>query len=237
MSDVVLIVGSGPNALVAAEWGRHHFDHIVAINNAWRIRDDWSHLIYPEDFPLERRPAVVTSEQSVVVHTDYVPQNNAFGGVLFAGGTMAFTAGYWAVGALRPRVLAFIGCDMVYPTDGRTHFYGTGAADPLRDDVSLQCLEAKSARLALLAAQSGCLCVNLSGDASRLVFPKHAVENLTNVAGPDPSTSEAIEELRNAEAALGYDAPSGRYWEIIDRIDREALAKIDAQWLSIWNSN
>lgn len=33
--------------------------------------------------------------------------------------------------------MAFIDCDMVYPTTGgSTHFYGTGAADPLRDDVT-----------------------------------------------------------------------------------------------------
>ena len=45
--------------------------------------------------------------------TDYVPVQNDFGGFVYAGGTMTFTAGYWALGALKPSVLAFLGCDMV----------------------------------------------------------------------------------------------------------------------------
>ena len=79
----------------------------------------------------------------------------AFGGIVYAGATMAFTAGYWALSALQPRVLAYLGCDMIYP-QGQTHFYGTGAADPLRPDPTLQNLRAKSARLELLAARAGC---------------------------------------------------------------------------------
>jgi len=71
---------------------------------------------------------------------------------------MAFTAGYWALHALRPEVMGFIGCDMVYPKTGATHFYGTGTADPLRDDVTLQDLGAKSARLMVMAAAQGCAC-------------------------------------------------------------------------------
>ena len=51
----VLIIGSGPNAVNAAEL-EIAFDAIVVINNAWRVRRDWSHLIYPYDFPKERWP-------------------------------------------------------------------------------------------------------------------------------------------------------------------------------------
>ena len=40
----VLIIGSGPNAVKAAEL-ETAFDAIVVINNAWRVRPDWSHLI------------------------------------------------------------------------------------------------------------------------------------------------------------------------------------------------
>lgn len=232
-NGVVLVIGSGPNAPEAATWPRGAFDQIVAINNAWRIRSDWSHAIYPEDFPEERHPRAVGA-QEIIRYTEYVPQNNTHGGVLFAGGTMAFTAGYWALGALRPRVMAFIGCDMVYPTSGSTHFYGTGTADPLRADVSLQNLEGKSARLALLAAQQGCCCVNLSKQESRLVFPR---ADLSKLADHGPSASFDAEEvlaLRAKEDALGYDAPSGRYWEIEDRIDAAKLAQIDAQWLALW---
>ena len=82
-----------------------------------------------------------------------MPIQNDLGGFVYAGGTMAFTAGYWALGALRPDVMAFFGCDMVYPTEG-SHFYGNGNADPLRDDITLRNLEAKSARLSIIAARA-----------------------------------------------------------------------------------
>ena len=51
----VLIIGSGPNAVSAVEL-KTDFDAIVVINNAWRVRPDWTHLIYPFDFPKERWP-------------------------------------------------------------------------------------------------------------------------------------------------------------------------------------
>ncbi|MGB2016505.1 MAG: hypothetical protein ACPHWV_04070, partial [Candidatus Puniceispirillum sp.] len=37
----ILILGSAPNSVLAADWPRGLFDRIVVINNAWRIRDDW----------------------------------------------------------------------------------------------------------------------------------------------------------------------------------------------------
>ncbi|MDA5556529.1 hypothetical protein [Shimia sp. MMG029] len=234
MAGTVLVIGSGPNAPVAKDWDAKLFDHIVVINNAWRVRPDWSHVIYPEDFPEDRYPPVMASGQTVIRYTEYVPQNNAFGGVLFAGGTMAFTAGYWALGALQPDVLAFIGCDMVYPKQGHTHFYGTGAADPLRDDVSLQNLEGKSARLALLAAQVGCACVNLSSAESRLLFPRADVKDLGETRVNFAAAQSDVEVLRDAETALGYSAPSGRYWEILDQIDPKELAAIDRRWLELF---
>lgn len=169
---IVLILGSGPNAPVAAQWEKGCFDRIAAINNAWRVRPDWDDLVFPEDFPEERRPERVLACQSLIEAEDFVPAQNAYGGFVYAGGTMAFTAGYWALHALRPRVLAFMGCDMVYPKAGPTHFYGTGTADPLRADPTLQDLGAKSARLGLIAARQGCACVNLSVEPSELLYPR-----------------------------------------------------------------
>ena len=61
---------------------------------------------------------------------------------------MVFIAGYWAFGTLKPDVIAYLGCDMIYSDKiSDNHFYGQGVADPLRDDITLQSLEAKSARL------------------------------------------------------------------------------------------
>lgn len=234
MQRIVLVIGSGPNAAEASAWPSDTFTDIVAINNAWQIRPDWDYAIHPEDFPDARRPQAKPRQQ-VITAADYVPIQNRFGGFVFAGGTMAFTAGYWALGTLRPDVIAFIGCDMVYPATGQTHFYGTGTRDPLRADVTLQSLEAKSARMLLLAAQQGCACVNLSEGESRLVFPR---ADLAGVTGQSPLTPP-VAQLKAAEAreqALGYDVPSGRYWEQQDRFDAAALAEIDHLWLEAFAS-
>ncbi len=226
----VLILGSAPEAVVARDWPRSAFDTIVVINNAWRIRPDWDVLIHPEDFPEDRRPIDLRAGQRIVTAAEYVPVQNGFGGFVYAGGTMAFTAGYWALGALRPRVLAFFGCNMVYADAGATHFYGTGAADPLRADVTLRSLEAKSARLALMAAEAGCRCVNLSEGASRLVFPRAAVDGLAEELQP-AADSGALDDARAREAVLGYVVPSGRYWQEEARFDPAKIDALDALWL------
>lgn len=222
----VLILGSGPNAVQAQDWDRHAFSHIVTINNAWRVRPDWDHAIFPEDFPPELR-APCGPGQCHVTADQFVPLQNQFGGFVYAGGTMAFTAGYWALAALKPDVMAFIGCDMVYPSCGNTHFYGTGTADPLRDDVTLQSLEAKSARLQILAAVQGCACVNLSRDPSRLVFPRAVASALHGEALAVDADSLASAQAR--ERDLGYMVASGRYWE--ETFDAAALRALDDLWL------
>jgi hypothetical protein len=237
----VLILGSAPDAPEAARWPKSGFDAIVAINNAFAIRPDWDFLIHPEDFPQDRLPEEKTEQQTIVTASDYVPVQNAYGGFVYAGGTMAFTAGYWALGALKPDVLAFYGCDMNYDS-AKTHFYGKGSADPLRDDITLQSLEAKSARLMLIAAGQGCLTVNLSSQReSQLVFPR---------LGPDAAAtltlahhrqmlaslktladSEAAEMAIHRESGLKYMAESGRYWETPEKFDAAELRRLDALWL------
>lgn len=234
--DIVLILGSAPNAVEAADWPRSQFDHLVVINNAWAVRPDWTHLIHPEDFPEERRPVDMLEGQQIVDYTQYIPQQNVYGGVVYAGGTMAFTAGYWALGALRPKVMAFMGCDMMYANTGNTHFYGTGEADPLRDDITLQSLEAKSARLALLAADQGCACVNLSSDASRLLFPRRSVDSLRATSQFTLANAEGIAVALGRERELAYNAPDGRYWQRLEQFDDAKLAEIDALWLAAFES-
>ncbi len=197
-------------------WNRTGFDRIIAINNAWQVRPDWDELIYPWDFPAERMPA-----------------QNAYGGFVYAGGTMAFTAAYWALHAHRPRVIAMMGCDMHYP-QGQTHFYGKGTEDPLRDDITLQSLEAKSARLMILAAQQGCAMVNLSDGPSRLVFPR---AHPTAVAECTPAAYDifASEHAQERERDLDYYCPSGRYWQELHRYNAAALSDLDALWLAAAN--
>lgn len=230
----VLILGSAPSALKARDWARAPFTHIVAINNAWRIRADWDVLIHPEDFPAAKRPKTLLNGQRVVTADEYVPRQNEYGGFVYAGGTMAFTAGYWALSALRPAVLAFCGCDMVYTSTGRTHFYGSGRADPLRDDITLRSLEAKSARLGLFGAAQGCGVVRLSEGESRLVFPSVRSDDLT---APLPVATQGMEAALKMEAELGYYVPSGRYWEASHQFDPRKIDALDRLWLSIYQKS
>lgn len=242
-AGIVLLLGSAPDALRARDLSRQGIDRVVAINNAWAVRADWDHLLHPSDFPPERMPPAPGPGQRVHGHEDYVPAVNAFGGFVFAGGTMAFTAAYWALAALRPRLIVFLGCDMIYDARGATHFYGRGRADPLRPDPTLQSLEAKSARLQVLAAEQGCAVANLSDrPASRLVVPRIAPAALAGWVEGDsrrlcdglltPAACGLAAQARALEADLGYAAPDGRYWRMLDRVDPAALRLVDALWLA-----
>ena len=226
---IVLMLGSAPMATEAGTWPRGGFDRIVAINNAWRVRPDWDYSIFPWDFPADRHP-VPGSGQRLIDETEFVAAQNAFGGFVYAGATMAFTAAYWALDALKPRVLAVFGCDMHYPKAGLTHFYGTGTPDPLRADITLRSLEAKSARLMVLAAMQGCAVVNLSTGPSRLVFPR-ASRGAVAQARPARWCADVAAEAMAPEAELDYRVPSGRYWEEADRFDPAALDRLDGLWL------
>ncbi|WP_342076520.1 hypothetical protein [Yoonia sp. SS1-5] len=227
--SIVLILGSGPNVVTCRNWPRAPFDRIVAINNAWAVRPDWDDLIYPDDFPTDRQPDQIEPDQRIIRAADYVPLQNSFGGFVYAGGTMAFTASYWALAALKPRVIALFGCDMVYAGSSKTHFYGKGAADPLRADISLRHLEAKSARLMALAARQGCAMVNLSRDESRLVFPRAQPDTLADVQPIAPDAGIVATALAR-EDALNYYVPSGKYWKEEDRFDPAAIDALDRLW-------
>jgi hypothetical protein len=143
---------------------------------------------------------------------------------------MAFTAGYWALAALKPSAMVFVGCDMIYPQDKRTHFYGTGTADPLRDDISLRNLEAKSARLMLHAAAQGCACLRADTLESRLLFPTATPAALEETASlPD---AKAFNSVKAQEKELAYHVASGRYWESETAFSPAKLDAIDDLWLA-----
>lgn len=225
----VLILGSGPNALEARDWQSHTFDKVVAINNAWAVCEDWDDLIFPYDFACSKRPSEMSTHQNFVTQEDFVPIQNKYGGFLYAGGTMAFTAGYWVLGHYSPSQIAFLGCDMHYPQRAPTHFYGKGDPDPLRDDISLRSLEAKANRLYVHAAEQNCVLTNLSSGPSRLTFPRQVFgENIPAPWQIDVAKSQAALEM---EGALGYITESGRYWEDAHKFDETKIAFLDKLWL------
>jgi hypothetical protein len=231
-----LIVGSGPSATDLQNTNLTRF-HRVAINNAWRVRGDFDYAIYPGDFPVERHPPVWYPAKQVN-NFGYMPSMNAAGGIIFCGATMAFAAGYWAADTLESRVIGFHACDMVY-SPGKTHFYGQGTADPLREDISLQSLEAKSARLFCWALERDKLLVNCSeSDESRLVFPRVP---LATAASLRPRAKEAWAPLRKKarkiwqlEATAPFDALVEEYWLLADTLEKRAfVAEIDREWLAL----
>ena len=240
---MVLLIGSAPDALSAKDWNLSMFSQRVAINNAWQITLDWDYLVYPEDFAPERLPiSPLKSSQQLIAAPEFVPQQNSFGGFVYAGGTMAFTAGYWALGALKPDLIAFLGCDMVYDTSTgeSSHFYGQGTPDPLREDVTLQSLEAKSVRFMSLAHRQQCVVVNLSEQPeSRLLFPRVSQLDLATPELPKQLLQQQAELLNDAAAVhalqaeqdLGYMVASGRYWEHVAEFDETKLRDIDSLWL------
>jgi len=247
---IALLLGSGPNVLACRDWCKPENLIIVAINNAWRVRPDWDHLIYPEDFPSDRKPQPEECLYKTIHKADtFVPSNNAFGGIVYCGGTMAFTAGYHVLHVLKPDILAYFGCDMHYPGDGqKTHFYGTGSADPIRDDITLQNLSAKSTRLLVKAAELNCLVVNLSAEqTSHLIFPRVEFEELMKFGAADVNhylraarrsiNRLVVQRAVRAENSLGYFVPSGIYWTESKYMDAEKIREIDDLWSTAFAEN
>ena len=229
----ILILGSAPNAIVARDWPMGQFEYIIAINNAWKIRSDWTHSIFPTDLPLENRPNTKL-HQYIISAKDYVPAQNLYGGFVYAGGTMALTAAYWTLAILKPKNLFFLGCDMVYGS-GKTHFYGMGTADPLRKDISLRSLEAKSARFECFASLEGCTVHNLSEEKeSRLIYKRKKFKDLGEVLTDVPRkiNRERFDQALKIEANLNYLILDGKYWKHEHKFDTYQIDQLDKLWLT-----
>lgn len=241
--NIVLLVGSAPDAVRVKEWDLQVFSSCVVINNAWRLTEDWDYLVFPEDLPDDRLPPHESlANKKLITAREFVPEQNHFGGFIYAGGTMAFTAGYWALGALKPDVIAYLGCDMIYSTQAgdRSHFYGVGQADPLRKDITLQSLEAKSVRFMAMAQMNGCAVVNLSNlPESRMLFPRVSIKQLSLKQNASDFSAKysahldanLVKKAFSVENALGYMVPSGRYWQHTQEFDAKKLQEIDSIWL------
>ena len=232
----VLIIGSAPDALEAQSFNRELFQQVVAINNAWNVRSDWDYCIFPDDFPGNRRPNE-NDEQRLIGSEQYVPLQNKYGGFVYSGGTMAFTAGYWVLGHFNPRAIAYIGCDMVYD-EKKTHFYGRGTPDPLRDDPTLKNLKAKSARLEAIAASQNCSIFNLSKrPKSNLVFRRKSLENILEEPTPRRVNTELLKLVLEKEKSLGYFIKNGKYWKHLADFDQKKIDILDGLWNEVIQSD
>ena len=232
----VLIIGSAPDALEAQSFNRELFQQVVAINNAWNVRSDWDYCIFPDDFPGNRRPSE-NDEQRLIGSEQYVPLQNKYGGFVYSGGTMAFTAGYWVLGHFNPRAIAYIGCDMVYD-EKKTHFYGRGTPDPLREDPTLKNLKAKSARLEAIAASQNCSIFNLSKrPKSNLVFRRNSLENIPEDPTPRRVNAELLKLVLEKEKSLGYFIKNGKYWKHLADFDQKKIDILDGLWNEVIQSD
>jgi hypothetical protein len=240
---MALVMGSAPDAVLAKDWDLSSFTYRIAINNSWQITPYWDYLVYPEDLLPERLPAPpLKAHQKLIDATEFVPAQNKLGGFVYAGGTMAFTTAYWTLSALKPDLIAFLGCDMIYDASlgESNHFYGHGTSDPLRADITLQSLEAKSVRFMALAHSMNCAVVNLSElPESRLVFPRITIDRVTDPAGIPRLieqqnrmlSSDQVVKALAAEKDLGYMVETGRYWQHLAALDASKLSQIDDLWL------
>lgn len=153
----------------------HHIDKdtiIIALNNAHKACSRIDFSLYPEDFPTaNRHPDCIRIGRT---HSHYIDFINRHGGLSLCGATIAFNAGYWILETHPFAQVGFYGCDMVYGEDSdQQHFYGKGVADPLRRNISLNNLQAKSSRLFYIGLTKNIYFFNCSpSKKTSLSFPK-----------------------------------------------------------------
>ena len=229
----VLIIGSAPDAIKARELDLTFFDTVIVINNAWKEISNWNELIFPYDFPDDKKPKSIAKQQRFVTEKEFVPAQESLGGFVYAGATMTFTAGYWALVEHKPSLMCFLGCNMIYPSNTQTHFYGSGRKDPLRDDISLTSLKACSRRLLAIAKMRNCDLISLSSGLTNLDIPQLDFSQLDNF-----HTSIVVDRQRVADAFLleesfGYFFRGKKYWEFLDQIDKSHLIELDRVWVDV----
>ena len=232
----ILVIGSAPDAVQVKNWELSVFDQVIAINNAWQITDKWNQLIFPYDFPNENKPATVLAHQTIVTEEQFVLAQNFFGGFVYAGATMAFTAGYWSLATYKPSKICFLGCNMHYSQSGATHFYGTGKPDPLRKDISLTSLKACSYRMLILSKIHGCDVVSLSAGETNLHIPQTSFHALADYQAKIVISERKLDEALNREKQLDYYVEDGRYWEKEKLFCRNELEKLDQIWIDALSS-
>lgn len=233
--SAVIIVGSAPSAIRVQSENLEGVTR-VAINNAWRLREDFDFVVCPNDLPADRRPPSSYGAK-IIGPENYMAGFNAAGGIVYGGATMAFAAGYWAAHALRPSVIGFFACDMVYSrVNGTTHFYGVGSADPLRGDFTLQDLEAKSVRLFCFGLSCRTLIVNCSDHAeSRLLLPRIPLHRIRDGAAAlfkqaeQDAIEDAAKDIFDEERSAPFDVLTEQYWTLADGV-AATLAATNKKW-------
>lgn len=173
LSKTIAILGSAPSAPQLTSFATES-TIILALNNAHRAVARTDIALYAGDLPPElRHPAAARIGRST---PDYLPAMQACGGFVFCGATIAFAAAYWTMCHYPHSQVLFFACNMVYDSP-QSHFYGQGKPDPLRRNLTLQSLEAKSLRVFYFGLLHEVLFLNASPEpASRLQIPRVPAE-------------------------------------------------------------
>jgi hypothetical protein len=123
----VLLIASGMSAKEV-----HDYDYkangwtIVAINNGWRVTEDWDLWVHAGDFDGERPEVIKDTQEECKKYADSLKH---FGGHKECGYSITLCASYYSLWKYKPDVMGFLGCDMNYTpdADGNTHIYGVGS--------------------------------------------------------------------------------------------------------------
>ena len=108
------------------------------------------------------------------------------------------------LGYYNPALIACLGCDLHYSATAKTHFYGSGTPDPLRDDISLMSLEAKASRFYAYAREQDCDVTNLSSEPSRLTFPRQTLYGALPQTPDDRHCAKGSSDGKRARPWLFY---------------------------------
>jgi hypothetical protein len=212
---------------------RRETDVLIALNNAWRVRDDFDVVLFANDFPSRQLPRRYVGELLSTANIEPAVAK-AFGPLMFRGSTMAFNGIYYAL-SLAPAAVFAIGCDMDYRVvQGRTHFYGIGGVDPLRYNISLRSLQAKSSRALCLAAQSHVPLVRVCDEiAGHLALPSVSFADFESGCDAPPVSLFADQCARALEAEKNapFDATIKKYWKYNDdEAARRYVDTVDSLW-------
>jgi len=206
----VLILGVAQDAMRAVDWDGGLFDYILAIEEAWHLRPDWTHMLHSDSLAPDDRPVLLEAGQQVVTKADYEPVLTHFGGAVYTGSDLVLAASYWALAALEPAHIFCMSCEFDAPGASQSH----GARD----------LTAKARRLEYFASLCGCAIANLSSESSALPFQRATLNGLDQVRPAYPS-EEASMVARQLEQQYGDPAsPNAQY------PCAQGMAEIDAAW-------
>ncbi|MGB1235089.1 MAG: hypothetical protein ACPG5U_05100 [Planktomarina sp.] len=125
MNKKAIIVGSAPISETLCDCNLSLY-YKIALNHAWKLRDDFDAHVFLDSLPDEDRPPA-DYDITRISRNVFRRSVNKAGGNFVTTMTAATSAGYWSIYTGGPQIVSYYGCDMVYGKGTiPNHFYGTG---------------------------------------------------------------------------------------------------------------